>query len=1281
MSPQHAKRKEKRARRVSPSRSPLSSAASENADRKLSRQTLHERQLAQDLKENAAKYRAMVESFDGMVYICSKDYKVEFANKQLKKRAGCDPVGKSCYRVLHARNSVCPWCQNKQVFQGKTLRWDLQSPKDGRWYHVINTPLRHADGSLSKLATITDITDRKKAETTLLTEKEKFKAIFNQTYQLIGLMSKDGILLEANRTALDYAGVKAGAVLKKPFWKTPWWRHSKEVRARLRKAIRSAARGKFVRYETSHSAKDGSIRFVDFSIRPVRDERGKVAFLIPEGWDITERKLVERSLLESEGMFRTLTERSPNMIFINQGGRVVYANPKCEEVMGYTIKEFYAPRFDFLTLMHPDDVPKVRRNFLAHQRGEEIPPYEYRMITQGGGVIQVILTTKIIQYREKPAILGMVTDISGRKRAEEALRKSEEKYKQLIETTGTGYVILDDRGRVVDANSEYVRLTGHRRLAEILGRSVLEWTASYDYDRNAREVRKCFKQGYIRNLEVDYLTPAGQVNPIEGNATVYRDAGRIRILAMCRDITDRKKAEALLTQREAHLSALIENQPGMVWLKDAESRFLAVNQKFADAAGVKKPKNVIGKTDFALWPEDLAKKYRTDDKRTMKTRKAMMEEEPIVDRGVRKWFETFKTPVVNDAGGVIGTAGYAQDITERKRTDAALRESEEKFRAMFETSPSGMALCEMDGRLVQVNQAYLDIIGYTHKEALKLTYWDLTPKEYAAGEAKQLRLMKKTGRYGPYEKEYIHKTGRRVPVLLNGAVVTGADGKNRIWSVVFDITERKQVEEALRETQLFLQETQTIARLAGWKANPLTDYLEWTDGVFEIIGLPKGRQPGLAEGLKFYLPEYIPKLRDSISRCLAIGERFSLQCQGITGTGKKIWTEVRGLAPVVDGERVFVMGTFQDITERKQAEEAIRESQRELREIIDTVPHLICAKDVTGRFLMANRAMAELYGMRPEELVGKRQKDFHPVKKEAESILAEDREVIRTGKPKAFSPRVFTDVAKREHFLQTFKIPFKLAGSEEPSALVVAVDVTEQKKVEDFRNEIVRTLSHELRTPLSIEKGGISLLLDGSAGGITDEQKLLLETVMRNIDRLSRMIDKLLDVSRIESGKWKMVFKDVDLREVVRETVMEFEHMERKAEVALTAVYGDEEAKARADKDGIAQVLTNLIGNALKFTPQGNVEVSVRVLREEIECSVRDTGVGITPENMAKMFEKFQQFSWPAGAGKEGVGLGLAIAKGIIEMHRGRIWARSVPGEGTTVTFVLPRSYGKGAEK
>lgn len=139
-----------------------------------------------------------------------------------------------------------------------------------------------------------------------------------------------------------------------------------------------------------------------------------------------------------------------------------------------------------------------------------------------------------------------------------------------------------------------------------------------------------------------------------------------------------------------------------------------------------------------------------------------------------------------------------KDITERKKAEEALRESEEKLRLMFETSPIGMAMCEMDGRLVEMNQAYLNAIGYTREEALKLTYWDLTPKEeYSEDEAKQLRLMEETGKYGPYEKEYVRKTGERVPVLLNGMIVVGADGVKRIWSLVEDITERKKTEEEL----------------------------------------------------------------------------------------------------------------------------------------------------------------------------------------------------------------------------------------------------------------------------------------------------------------------------------------------------------------------------------------------------------------------------------------------------------------------------------------------------
>jgi PAS domain S-box-containing protein len=209
---------------------------------------------------------------------------------------------------------------------------------------------------------------------------------------------------------------------------------------------------------------------------------------------------------------------------------------------------------------------------------------------------------------------------------------------------------------------------------------------------------------------------------------------------------------------------------------------------------------------------------------------------------------------------------------------------------------------------------------------------------------------------------------------LVGAVVT-----------FLDITESKQAEKALRESQLFLLETQRIARLAGWKANPYTDYLEWTAGVFEIIEVPRGGQPGLAEGLKFYLPEYIPTLKNSIARCLDTGERFAIECQGTTGTGKTIWTEVRGLAPMADGEHTYVMGTFQDITERKYAEAALRESEANFRTFFESMTDMIFVGTPEGRILFTNAAVTRTLGYPVETLLTMHVLDVHPADRRAEA--------------------------------------------------------------------------------------------------------------------------------------------------------------------------------------------------------------------------------------------------------------------------------------------------------
>ena len=229
----------------------------------------------------------------------------------------------------------------------------------------------------------------------------------------------------------------------------------------------------------------------------------------------------------------------------------------------------------------------------------------------------------------------------------------------------------------------------------------------------------------------------------------------------------------------------------------------------------------------------------------------------------------------------------------------------------------------------------------------------------------------------------------------------------------------------------------------------------------------------------------------------------------------------------------------------------------------------------------------------------------------------------------------------------------------------------ELKYLDQLKSDFVSTVSHELRTPLSIIKEGVSLVLDKVPGDISEKQQKILEISKFNIDRLARIIDNLLDISKIEAGKVELRRNLIDISDTVKQIASSFEIKVKEKGLNLKLDVDNMSGKVYADSDRIAQVLINLISNAIKFTPSGYIEISCKDNKDFVACSVKDTGVGISKDDLPKLFDKFQQFGRLIGAGERGTGLGLSIAKSIIDMHNGTISVESEPKKGSCFTFAL----------
>ncbi|MBN1286200.1 MAG: PAS domain S-box protein [Anaerolineae bacterium] len=695
------------------------------------------------------------------------------------------------------------------------------------------------------------------------------------------------------------------------------------------------------------------------------------------------------------------------------------------------------------------------------------------------------------------------------------------------------------------------------------------------------------------------------------------------------------------------------------------------------------------------------------------------------------------SPLFDKRGQLTGRMIVLRDITEQKLANLALRESEAMFRSLFEGSPDAIFVQDAAGNISDVNPAACKLYGRSRRQLVQMKILDLIPPDQRAMRAQDL-LQILGGKLAYVEWDVLRGDGGLMPVSITVGHIDYA-GQRALLFHMRDITARKHAEAALHRREAVLE-------AVGFASAQFLKTATWQDHIEEVLARlgtaadvsrvyvcksdsAPDSAPALSQRYEWAAPGIVPQVNDVTLQTLArdIADwpaamqysgiicgharefdpamRGALAAQGTQSilmvpifVGSDWWGAVgfdacvaeREWSPAeVDALKAFA-GILGAVIQRRRDEALLEEDRNLLRTLIDNLPDLILAKDIEGRFTLANVALAELAGVpAPDDLIGRREADFVAPEAAAQFEAAE-QELFQTGSP-INQVEHTADAKGDDKWVMTTKVPLRDKTGAITGLVGIGRDITELKRTADelrrakeeaeaasrAKSTFLANMSHELRTPLNAIIGYSDLLLQEVYGPLGERQRDRLERLNRSGRHLLDLIADVLDLSKIEAGKMELYLETFALAPViddVAETVrpMMDDHRNTFEVELLPHDLGD----IHADRTKVRQVLANLLSNAAKFTEDGSVALTARREREnEVEWvvfAVADTGIGIMPEQVEELFRPFTQADSSATRRYGGTGLGLAISRRFCRMMGGDITVTSVPGTGSTFTVRLP---------
>lgn len=526
-------------------------------------------------EEKLAKLSTAVEQTVDSIFITDKDGIIEYVNpgfEKLNEHSAEEVIGKKT-SILKSGKHDKEFYERfwKTITEGNVFSGEfINKKKNGELYYREGTitPIKNKRGNITHYISVgRDVTKKREVEDALRLSEKKYRMLHESMNDAFFRVDMTGKLTEFNNAYKNMLGYSEEELHKLTYVDlTPEKWHSFEAKIVQEQIVKG---GYSDVYEKEYVKKDAKIFPVELRTFLISDEDGQPSAMWAIVRDITERKQAEVALRESEERFCKAFNASPFALSISRldDGCYISVNESFLRLTGYERQEVIGHSSVELNLWID---PSKRQEVLEMlEKHKSIKNRETDFQKKSGEIRTWRSSLELIEINSTKCILSMIEDITEIKQTENALRENEEKYRTLIETTDTGYVIIDGEGTVLDANLEYVRLAGYDTLHQILGKKVTEWTAEHHRAKNAEEVKKCFEQGYVRNLEIDYVNPQGNFTPIEINATILQTVNGKMILTLCRDITGRKQAEVALKESEEKYRNLVERaNDGILIIQD-----------------------------------------------------------------------------------------------------------------------------------------------------------------------------------------------------------------------------------------------------------------------------------------------------------------------------------------------------------------------------------------------------------------------------------------------------------------------------------------------------------------------------------------------------------------------------------------------------------------------------------------------------------------------------------------------------------------------------------------